>query len=146
MNKGNLLVVDDEKMIVEHVALLLEDNADNIFTAYNGIEALEVLDKEVVHCVICDINMPKMNGVELIKEIRKKNNQIPFIFYTAHGNEKLMLEAVKYGAFDFLNKPNLEGLEEVVIKGLKEGFSPQSKEDSATSTFISEYKKMIQKI
>lgn len=122
MKKGNLLIVDDEQLILQNLKLNLEDYADTIFTASNGLEALQILETQSVHCVICDINMPKMNGVDVIRNLREKNNQIPFVFYTGHGSHQLKLEAAKYGALDFLNKPDLDGLEEVVIKGLKEGF------------------------
>ena len=123
MSKGNLLIVDDEPIILKRLKFNLEDYADEVYTAENGLEALEVLKSKIVHCVICDINMPKMNGVEVIKSIRAEGNEVPFIFYTAHGNQDLMMEAVKYGAFDFLNKPNLDGLEDVVSRGLHEGFN-----------------------
>ena len=105
--KGNLLLVDDEKELLERLEMILEDFADEIFTAENGQEGYEVLLKEKIHCVVCDINMPVLNGVELLKKIRAENINTPFIFYTGHGSSELMLEVVKYGAFDFLNKPLL---------------------------------------
>ena len=110
MEKGNLLIVDDEPIILKRLKFNLEDYATNIYTAENGIEALEQLKIHQVHCVICDINMPKMNGVEVLRTIREQKNEVPFIFYTAHGNDELMMEAVKYGAFDFLDKPTITGL------------------------------------
>ena len=63
-----------------------------------------------------------MDGIETIKRVREQNNEIPFIFYTGHGDDLLIKEAVKYGAFEFLNKPELDNLEEVVERGLKFGF------------------------
>lgn len=144
MSKGNLLIVDDEQMIVERISMLLEDVADTIFTAYNGVEALAVIKEQKVHCIICDINMPKMTGVEVLRRIRAQNNPVPFIFYTAHGSEELMREALKYGAFDFLSKPNLAGLEEVIKKGLSEGFTGVDiTSQEAESTFLSDYQKML---
>jgi DNA-binding NtrC family response regulator len=143
MAKGNLLIVDDEPMILETLKFNLEDYADKIFTAENGLEALDVLDKQKIHCVVCDINMPKMNGVELIKAIRKNDNDIPFIFYTGHGNYDLMMEAVKYGAFDFLDKPNFDGLEDVISRGMKEGFDIKSGKTPDPDTYMSELKKLL---
>ncbi len=146
MTKGNLLIVDDEVKLLKRLKFNLEDLADEIYTAENGIEALESLKHNKIHCIICDINMPKMNGVEVIKNIRSNNINIPFIFYTAHGNEELMMEAIKYGAFDFLNKPNLDGLEEVVAKGLKEGTQTKISLSSKKDNFKSNYQKILEKM
>ena len=107
MNNSCLLLIDDEIEILNSLKFNLKDHANEILLAENGVEALEILKKHEVHCLICDINMPKMNGLELIKEIRKDGNNVPFIIYTAYGSHNLMMEAVKYGVFDFLNKPEL---------------------------------------
>ncbi len=142
--KGTLLIIDDEELIVDRVSILLEDLADKILTASNGKEGLQVLDTNEVNCVLCDINMPVMNGIELIKQVRGKGNNVPFIFYTGHGSQSLMLEVVKYGAFDFLNKPALENLEEIVAKGLKAGTGNAEIEEDGD--FVSEYKKLLEDI
>lgn len=145
MSKGNLLIVDDEPLLLKRLRLNLEDYADVIYTAMDGVEALEVLSKNEIHCVICDVNMPKMNGIEVIKTIRAENNNVPFVFYTGHGNHEMMLEVAKYGAFDFFNKPDFDGLEEVITRGLKEGFTrknPTASED----TLMSEYQKLLSQL
>ncbi len=142
MPKGNLLIVDDEPLLLKRLKMNLQEYADIVFTAPDGIEALEILKKEKIHCVICDVNMPRMNGVEVIKRIRSEKNDVPFIFYTGHGNQEMMLEVAKYGAFDFFNKPNFDGLEEVIARGLKEGFHrPDMSKDN--DTLISEYQKLL---
>lgn len=146
MKKGNLLIVDDEPILVEFLKATLEEFAEKIFTGSNGLEALKALDQETIHCIICDINMPKMNGVELIQKIREKKIEIPFIFYTGHGNHKLMMEAVKFGAFDFLDKPSLDGLEDVVQRGLNKGLNLNQEESVDTQSFVSEYQKMLKDI
>lgn len=141
--KGTLLIVDDEPVLLDIMKFTLEGQADRVITAGNGLEALEVLKKEEVHCVVCDINMPVMNGVELIKKLRETNNNVTFIFYTGHGNHSLMLEAAKYGAFDFLNKPQLDGLEDAVARGLKQGFRLSSDIPEEEGDFMSEYQKLL---
>lgn len=134
MSKGNLLLIDDETMLLKHLRANLEDLADEVFTAENGVSALEIIAKQKIHCIVCDINMPKMNGIEVIRHVREQELQTPFIFYTGHGSNDLMNEASKYGAFDFLNKPNMTGLEEVVTRGLKNGLgSDDSGENSVES-------------
>ncbi len=144
MGTGNLLIVDDEPLLLKRIRLNLEEYASNIYTAADGMEALDVLSREEIHCVVCDINMPRMNGVEVIKALRARNNEVPFIFYTGHGSHDLMMEAAKYGAFDFLNKPGFDGLEEVVSRGLKEGFDrgkPRGDDD-----YMSEYRKLLDQL
>ena len=143
MSNGNLLIVDDEPILLKRLKLSLEEYAREIFTAQNGLEALEVLKQHEIHCVICDVSMPKMNGVELIKHIREEGNNVPFIFYTGHGSRELMLEVVKYGAFDFLDKPNFERLEDAVSRGLKFGFEGSSTTGTDDATLVSEYQKLL---
>lgn len=141
--KGTLLLVDDEPILLNRLKASLEEYADQVFTAENGKVALEIIDREQVHCVLCDINMPIMNGVEVLNHIRASDNDIPFIFYTGHGNKELMLEAARLGAFDFLDKPNLDGLEEVVPRGLKVGIGLGN---TSESNFVSEYAEMLKEI
>lgn len=124
MNKANLLIVDDEELIVSNLKFILKKFAAEIYTASNGLEALDVLTANDIHCIISDIRMPKMNGVEFLKEVRSRGMNIPFIVYTGHGDHELMLEVGQFGVFDFLDKPNLDRLEEVVAGGLTRGFSP----------------------
>lgn len=145
MIKGNLLIVDDEPLLIQSLQYTLKKSADSILTASNGEEALSILLAHEIHCILCDINMPVMNGVELIRRIRADKIETPFIFYTGHGSHELMLEAVKYGAFEFLNKPQMEGLVEVVERGLKKGLGLQ--DDSVESKdFMTEYKKLLSQI
>lgn len=117
--------------------ILLEDTADEIFTAENGKSGLAILKAHQVDCVVSDINMPVMNGVELLRHVREFDKSLPFIFYTGHGNRELMLEAAKLGAFDFLDKPFLDGLEDVVKRAL--GMEKQKN----NGDYLSEYSKLI---
>lgn len=145
MAKGNLLIIDDEQMILSSLKELLEDVADKIFVADNGLEGLKILESEQVHTIVCDINMPQMTGLEVIKEVRSRNIEIPFIFYTGYGSRELMMEAVKFGAFDFLEKPNMDGLEQIVTSALKVGLNSNNR-DLDHEVLITEYQKMIRNI
>jgi YesN/AraC family two-component response regulator len=147
MKKGNLLLIDDEELILKGLKFYLEDYVDEIFLAENGAEGLKIAKEKEVHCIICDINMPVMNGVEVIKGLRATDNDVPFIFYTGHGNHELMMEAIKYGAFDFLNKPSMDGLEDVVVRGLAEGLHRNSGvPERDPESFVSEYQELLSKI
>lgn len=143
--KGNLLVVDDEELITESIELMTKDHADHIFVANNARDALKTLKTQNIHCVISDISMPEINGIQFIKAAREAGHKMPFIFYTAHGNEQLMMEVVKYNAFDFLDKPNLDGLLEVVSRGLKLGLTGQPSERNQES-FESDFHTLLKKL
>lgn len=140
--KGNLLIIDDEVLLTESIELLMEPHTDHTFVANNGESALKILKDQEIHCIVCDINMPGMSGVDVIKKARAQGHEQPFIFYTAYGNEQLMMEAVKYEAFDFLDKPNLDGLVEVVTRGLKKGLTGQDSPPEQDA-FMSEFQTLL---
>lgn len=142
----NLLIIDDETLLVENMRFLLSPHASKIFTASNGKEGLKVLATEEIHCVICDITMPVMNGVEFIKAARETNYDVPIIFYSAYGTHEMMMEVSRYGAFDFLKKPDFQDLECVVSRGLMEGFNRKHDKLKDPGDFISEYQKLLEKI
>ncbi len=126
-----LLIVDDEPEIIEGLKIIFSGLVGQVYTAANGLEALAVIDAQPeISCIISDIKMPKLDGVGMIREIHNRNLPIPVIFYTGHGNEELMREVAKYGAFDFVDKPDLPGLQEVVRRGLAAGFSKENLEDA----------------
>lgn len=146
MKKGNLLLIDDEIMIIENLQLFLESYADNIFIANDGRQALEILQREDIQCIVCDINMPHMNGLEFIKQVREDGREVPIIFYTAYNSSEILSEAVKYGAFDFLTKPNLDGVEDVVIRGLAEGVKRKNIENKSPEETQNELQDLLKKI
>lgn len=143
MTKGNLLLIDDEVQLLERTAILLEDIADEVFTASSGAKGIEILNNNEIHCIICDINMPEMNGVEVLEIVRESHPDTPFIFYTGHGSRELMKKAVKLGAFDFVDKPFLDGLESIAIAGLKAGKGLRDDNIVNPDEFETEFKKLF---
>lgn len=146
METRNLLLIDDEEQILLNLRILLKKYASTIFIASSAKEGLKILRANEIHCVVCDISMPEMTGVELIKQIREDGNDVPFVFYTAFCNHELMREAAKYGAFDFLTKPEFEDLHAVVSRGLSEGFKRKSEEktdenDTVYETILNDFLK-----
>lgn len=140
---SKILIVDDEEHIINVLKLILKSYFKNILTAQNGAEALNIINKEKnISCVLSDINMPIMDGISLIKNVRKTKNDVPFIFFTAYGNEQLMLEAIKYGAFDFVDKPYFDNLEKIVKKAVESNFSKEDKEQQKDD-FITNYQKLL---
>lgn len=118
-----ILLVDDEPLILELIADLIQDEVDEVFTAENGKVALEIIIKTPdIDCVVCDLRMPVMDGVQTIKSVRDLNIDVPFIFYSGNGDQKTINELTQYGIFDFLDKPRLAKLLSTVRTGLKDGF------------------------
>jgi YesN/AraC family two-component response regulator len=145
MSKGNLLLIDDETLLLDRTAMLLEDIAEVVYTADSGQKGIDILLKEDIHCIICDINMPEMNGVEVLEKIRVTHPDIPFIFYTGHGSRELMKKAVRLGAFDFVDKPFLKGLEDIAVAGLKLGTGSIDTSTPASGEALqTEFKKLFQ--
>jgi two-component system nitrogen regulation response regulator NtrX len=104
---ANILLIEDEEPIRRvMVKILVEENKTySVTEATNGKEGFETLSKKSFDLVLCDIKMPKMDGIEVLQHTRKKGIQIPFIMLTGHGNVETAVEAMKLGAYDFIPKP-----------------------------------------
>lgn len=120
---GTLLIVEDEKDIIEVVTRLLKPSCLTFLIANNGAEALELIKNHPqIDAVISDINMPVMNGIELLSKLRSQNSELPFVFLTAYGDKKNVLEALRLGAIDFIDKPfDANELPGTVSKAIKLG-------------------------
>lgn len=100
-----LLLVDDEQLILQMLGRSLSNRGYHVETANSGVHALEVLSNQQVDIVITDINMPKMDGLELLKEIRNRYDDLPCMVVTGHGDVEYAVEALKLRAFNFITKP-----------------------------------------
>lgn len=119
---GTLLLVDDEPDIREMLALILSDITPNIDEAENGSEALEKTKLKRYDAIISDVKMPKKDGMQLLADLRKMSNQTPFVILTGHGDKETAVEALKRGAFDFIDKPfREEALMSTVRKAIELG-------------------------
>lgn len=113
--KKKILLIDDELKLLKLVSGLLSKLNYVVETAENGNEGLEKVLRGHYDLIICDINMPYMNGIQVIKEAREMGNKDKFIFFTGHGNQELKIESLKYGAYDFINKPQFTDLKDKVL-------------------------------
>ncbi len=102
---AHILVIDDEKSIRNTLKDVLEYEKHNVEIAEDGILGLELLDKGVFDLILCDIKMPKMDGMELLPKIFEKNEDVQVIMISGHGNIETAVEAIKKGAYDFIEKP-----------------------------------------
>ncbi|MGL4913615.1 MAG: response regulator transcription factor [Romboutsia sp.] len=100
----NILVVDDDKEIVESIEIYLKNEGFNIYKAYDGIEALEVLVEEDIHLILMDIMMPNLDGMKATIKIREDKN-IPIILLSAKGEDIDKIMGLNVGADDYITKP-----------------------------------------
>ena len=114
------LIVDDDVEFAKSIYIYLEDLGIKPVLVSDSAEAIKYLKKDKVDLVILDLMMPKLNGIEIIKEVRKNEEYLPVIVISGTGSINLAVEAVKQGADDFLSKPitNFERLEISIEKVL----------------------------
>ena len=104
-SSGTILVVDDDPDIREVLQDRLESLGYRVLMAPNGKEALELLGKQSPQMVLLDIEMPGMNGLEVLKEIRRREIDVTVVMITAYGTIERAVQAMKEGAYDFIPKP-----------------------------------------
>ena len=100
----NILVVDDDKEIVESIEIYLKNEGYKIYKAYDGIQALEVLVNEDIHLILMDIMMPKLDGIKATIKIREEQN-IPIILVSAKSEDTDKIMGLNIGADDYITKP-----------------------------------------
>ena len=116
-----ILVVDDEDGIRESIREILCDEGYRVVEASDGTKVLDLIRKERPRLVLLDIWMPEVDGIGLLKEIKKEEPEVNVIMISGHGNIHTAVTATKLGAFDFIEKPlSLEGLLLTVQRALGE--------------------------
>lgn len=102
-----ILLIEDEEPIRRVMVRILSDESASyeITEAENGKQGLSKLEKNPYDLVLCDIKMPKMDGIEVLEAAKAKGIHVPFIMLTGHGNVETAVEAMKLGAYDFISKP-----------------------------------------
>jgi len=113
-----LLYVEDDKDVLTQTELILNDFVKTIHVATNGEEALEILKDTKIDIILADINMPKMNGIEMLKAIKNELNlNIPSIITTAHTDTSYLLDAINLKVDGYIVKPiNIKDLINTVYK------------------------------
>ena len=100
----NILVVDDDKEIVESIGLFLIGEGYKVLKAYNGLDALDMLNENEVHLMILDIMMPKLDGIKTLMKLRESKN-IPVILLSAKSEDTDKILGLSIGADDYITKP-----------------------------------------
>jgi CheY-like chemotaxis protein len=103
--KARILVVDDERDMCAYLCDVLQRAGYQVGFAYNGLDALNQIDTGRFDLVLADVKMPGLNGLEMLRRIKERDEQIVVIMMTAYSMLGYAIEAVRYGAFDYLTKP-----------------------------------------
>lgn len=101
---ANILVCDDDKEIVEAIDIYLREEGYQVYKAYDGEQAIELLSREQIHLLIMDVMMPKMDGIEATLKIRQ-NSSIPIIILSAKSEDGDKILGLNIGADDYVTKP-----------------------------------------
>ncbi|MDO9159426.1 MAG: response regulator transcription factor [Burkholderiaceae bacterium] len=129
--RGNVYVVDDDEAVRDSLQWLLEGN-DYRVRCYESAEAfLSRYDTREVACLIADIRMVGMSGMELQDKLIERNSPLPIVFITGHGDVPMAVESMKKGALDFIQKPFQEsallGMVEKMLDKARETFTDHQK-------------------
>lgn len=120
LNKGKILIVEDEKSMREVLGILLEGEGYDVTLAVGGIDGISLLNRDIFDMVITDIKMPKVNGFEILKKVRETSPDTLVIMITAFGTTESAIEAMQLGAYDYIHKPfKIDEIRLVVKKALE---------------------------
>jgi UDP-3-O-[3-hydroxymyristoyl] N-acetylglucosamine deacetylase len=123
-----ILVVDDEDRVRESIREILSDEGYRVIEAGDGTKVLDLIKSERPHLVLLDIWMPQVDGIGLLKDIKKQEPALNVIMISGHGNIHTAVTATKLGAFDFIEKPlSLDGLLLTVQRALGESARGEDK-------------------
>ena len=103
-NDIRILVVDDDKEIAAAIGIYLRNEGYTVLTAYDGLEALDIIAREELHLILMDIMMPKMDGIQATMKIREEKN-IPIIILSAKSEDYDKITGLNIGADDYITKP-----------------------------------------
>lgn len=118
--KGRILIVEDEKSMREVLKILMEGEKYEVVSASDGLEGLSYITNDIFDLVITDIKMPKVGGFELLKKVKEISPDTIVIMITAFGTTEAAIDAMKLGAYDYINKPfKIDEIRLIVEKALE---------------------------
>ncbi|UCB49278.1 MAG: response regulator [Deltaproteobacteria bacterium] len=110
----SVMIVDDEEDFLETLVKRLEKRDVKVIGAKSGEEALELLQESPVDVVVLDVKMPGMDGIQALKEIRRRHPLVEVVLLTGHASTEVAIKGMELGAFDYLMKPI--GMDELLYK------------------------------
>ncbi|MBU1626740.1 response regulator [bacterium] len=105
LENNKILIIDDEIEILEVLSLILSKENYEVFTSSDGESSMDLLRNNNIDLVLCDLNLGEESGISILKSVKIFNPDIHFIMITGFGSIDTAVEAMKYGAFDFIEKP-----------------------------------------
>ncbi len=129
MEQIKILLVDDEDDFVKSLSERMQMRDLDTDVALNGEQALEILDEDVPDVMVLDFKMPGIDGIEVLKRVRKSYPDVQVIMLTAHGSEKNEQEARRLGVFEYLHKPT--GINKLV-ETIKKAYTSKKKGKDAS--------------
>ena len=102
---AKILIIDDERAIRSTLREILEYEDYQVTDVDNGLDGLEIIKRDNINLVLCDIKMGRMDGMEVLTEAQSIKPDLPFIMISGHGTVETAVEASKKGAYDFISKP-----------------------------------------
>ena len=150
---AKILIVDDDPKIRWVLRQGLEDDIFNVVEAEDGLSAVETFQKENPDLILMDVKMPGMNGLEAMAQIKEQDSDIPVVILSAYPDAKIIVQAMKEGALDFLIKPfDIDMVRMVIQKTLErkgliqevQSLKKQLEESSAYSQFIGDSRPMLE--
>ncbi len=116
MDNYTILVVEDEEAQRQALAGFLKNQNYSVIASASSVEAVKIANEQMIDLVLTDYKMPKKNGMEVLKEIKKINPEIPVVVMTAYGDVELAVQIMKEGAFDYISKPIEFDELEIIVK------------------------------
>ena len=130
--ESRIHVIDDDEAVRNSLEFLFDSAGLPVCAYESALAFLEQLDAPTSGCVVTDVRMPEMSGLDLLRELRRRGSSLPVIVITGHGDVPLAVEAMKAGAQDFLEKPFEEGrVLSVVRRALEQPTGPAENPDQA---------------
>lgn len=142
MTAQKILLIDDEADIRECVRLMVGHTGKFEFDqASNGVEGLEKIMHNKYDCVVSDIRMPGMDGVEMLKKVRALGNNVPILFISAFADDEFEYKVTDYGAVKLIHKIDIKDVATQVHEALKVG--RDVKDITASQTFGADFLKLL---
>lgn len=136
-HKGNVYVIDDDPAMRDSLDFLLGSAGFSVTLFDSALKFLETMPSLAFGCVVSDVRMPGMDGIDLLRQLKKEPKTLPIVIMTGHGDIPLAVEAIKLGAIDFLEKPFEDERLVIMISTALSQAVDQSKNESISADIAS---------
>src|SRR5499427_7456409 len=131
-SNGKVYVIDDDEAMRDSLNFLLDSSGFDVVLFENAQSFLDALPKLAFGCIVSDVRMPGIDGIELLKRMKALHSPFPVIIMTGHGDVPLAVEAMKLGAVDFLEKPFDDDILIAMIEAALKRAEPEARNEAAT--------------